>query len=521
MTPYKKNNISIIPHPQSIELKKGKFSLENSTKILAHHNMIKLARFLKQLILPATGFNLEINKIQQKTSNGNNIDLVFDKKNKDIPLEGYRLNVSQDKIEILGSTYQGIFYGIQSLRQLFPPTIETSTHIESNWKIPCLIIKDNPRFSWRGLMLDESRYFFGKQTVKKLLDIMSSLKLNIFHWHLTDDPGWRIEIKKYPRLIEIGSKREGTVKFKIGFDGIPVSGYYTQKDLKEIISYASERFITIIPEIDMPGHILSALAAYPQLSCRGRKLEVPTYFSVFKEILCVGKEKVFEFVENVLKEVMDLFPSNIIHTGGDEVPKTRWKRCKDCKKRVKQEKLNSIEELHPYFTNRIAKFINSHNHRLIGWNEILNDNLPKSVICQFWKGDYDELIKHIRNGRDVIISEEKKLYLDFPYSATNLKDTYEYDPIPEGLEKKYHKHILGIEGCIWTEFISDIERLEFQAYPRTIAIAETGWSSKHHKDFQSFSVRLDSFLRRLEFQNINFASKNENNGEIECSRREW
>ena len=503
----KDNTISIIPKPVKVDIKQLSFTLNNNTVILTDLDLIEQAESLKNFIAPATGFELVIKNLTNEDGDNNTIILNIEENEKILNPEGYLLEVSQEKIEILGRTPQGVFYGIQTLRQLFPGEIESSSKIYIEWSVPCVSIEDFPRFSWRGFMLDESRHFFGKETVKKMLDLMVGLKFNIFHWHLTDDQGWRIEIKKYPRLIEIGSKREGTIITRKKLDGIPVSGHYSQDEIKEIIDYASERFITIIPEIDVPGHVTSVLASYPELSCINGPFEVSTHFGIHKEILCAGKEKTFEFVQDVLKEVMEVFPSNIIHTGGDEVPKRRWKKCPDCQARINKEGLNSEEELQVYFTNRIAKYLESNGRRLMGWNEILNDELADNAICHYWNFKFDEVIKNARKGRDIVMSEMKAVYLNYPYSVIPLSKTYEYDPIPDELESKFHENVLGLEACVWTEYVENNKRLEFQAFPRLIAVAETGWTLNENKNYQSFLIRLNDFIQRLSFHDVNYTPK--------------
>jgi hexosaminidase len=358
-------------------------------------------------------------------------------------------------------------------------------------------------------MLDESRHFFGKDIVKKLLDQMARLKLNKFHWHLTDDQGWRIEIKKYPLLTEIGSKRKGTITPRNKLDGIPVSGFYTQNDLKEIIAYAAERFIVIIPEIDVPGHTTALLASYPELSCTDGPFEVSTHFGIHKEVCCIGKEETFEVVQGILNEIIEIFPSEIIHTGGDETPTRRWKRCPICQERLEKEELEKEGDLQIYFTNRIADYLSSKGRRLMGWNEILNEKLSNKAVCQYWTFNFDTVLDHIRKGRDVIMSEMSAVYLNYPYKLIPLSKTYLYDPIPKNLEEKYHSYILGLEACLWAEFIPNIKRLEWQAFPRLIAVAETGWTPKKKKNFQSFLMRLDFYLKRLSYNEINFAKKEE------------
>ena len=505
----KDKTISIIPKPIKVDIKLHHFTFTKNTAILTDPDLLKQAEFLKNLIAPSTGFELVIKDLNTKEGDNNRIILNLEKNEKTSHPEGYKLEISQEKIEILGSTPQGVFYGIQTLRQLFPVEIESSSKINREWSVPCVSIEDFPRFSWRGFMLDESRHFFGKETVKKMLDLMASLKFNTFHWHLTDDQGWRIEIKKYPCLIEVGSLREGTIITGKKLDGIPVSGNYSQNEIEEIIEYAAERFITIIPEIDVPGHVTSVLASYPELSCTGGPFEVSTHFGIHKEILCAGKEKTFEFVQDILKEVMELFPSNIIHTGGDEVPKRRWKKCPDCQARINKEGFNSEEELQVFFTNRIAKYLESNGRRLMGWNEILNDKLADNAICHYWNFKFDEVIKNARKGRDIVMSEMKAVYLNYPYSVIPLSKTYEYDPIPDELESKFHENVMGLEACVWTEYVKNSKRLEFQAFPRLIAVAETGWTLKENKDYLSFLTRLNDFIQRLRLHDVNYAPKEE------------
>ena len=502
--------VSIIPEPVKIISEKDIFTFNKKTVILTDLKLKEIAELLKQFLAQVTGLNLSIEDLTQIEEKNNTITLRITENVKSFKHEGYKLKVSQNGIDISALTPTGLFYGVQTLRQLFPPEIESLTQKKVTLSIPCVIIEDFPRFPWRGFMLDEARHFFGKGVVKKILDLMAFLKLNIFHWHLTDDQGWRIEIKKYHLLTEVGSKRKGTfISKRKGIDGIPVSGYYLQEDLKEIINYAAERFITIIPEIDFPGHSTAILASYPELSCIGGPFEVSTRFGIHKEVLCVGKEKVFEFVQDVLNEVMNIFPSEIIHIGGDEVPKRRWHRCPDCQNRMKDEGLETEEDLQVYFTNRIADYITSHGRNLVGWNEILNENLDKNAICQYWTRNFDKVLEHIRMGRNVVMSEMNAVYLNIPNNLLPLRKTYMYDPIPNELEQKFFNQILGLEACLWTEYIPNKKRLEWHTFPRLIAVAEIGWTPKKKRNFQAFLKRLDYFLKRLDFHEINYASKDD------------
>ncbi len=505
--------ISIIPKPVRMTVTSGKFTLNNKTKILVDENCKKNGEYLKKILDPATGFNIPIEDSIKSKSEENIIILSLDSKQKTINQEDYILKITQQGINISAHASIGIFYGIQSLRQLLSEKIEAPKFVgDINWTIPCIEIRDYPRFKWRGFMLDVGRHFFGKEVIMQILDVMALLKMNVFHWHLTEDQGWRIEIKKYPKLISIGSKRKETQIggfSSFGTDGIPHEGYYTQEDIREIISYATKRFINIIPEIEMPGHTKSALASYPELSCTGGPFEVSPLFGIHKDVYCAGKESVFNFLQDVLNEVMELFPSEIIHIGGDEVPKDRWKECTDCQNRIKNEGLKDENDLQVYFINRIAEYISSHGRRVIGWNEILHDDLEKNVIGQYWSGLKSIIREHLRNGRNFVMSNVSHLYLDYSYEAISLSKCYAFDPILRKLEEQFHQNILGIEAPMWTEWPQNSEWLYRFIFPRLIAVAETCWTPKENKNFESFKNRLESFLKRLEINGINYTKLEE------------
>ncbi|MFX1567447.1 MAG: beta-N-acetylhexosaminidase [Promethearchaeota archaeon] len=506
-------NINIIPEPVLINIDSGNFILSENTNIYSDQELLNLSKYLKDFLLPATGFNLNVKDFKEKNKNGNSINLKLTDNKKKLGLEGYNIQVTPKDIIISAPFPAGIFYGIQTLRQLLPPKIENNVKVEdTDWQIPCLDLMDFPQFTWRGYMLDEARYFHGKEVVKRLLDLMSLLKLNKFHWHLTDDQGWRIEIKKYPKLIEIGSKREETVVgglFSKKGNGIPHSGYYSQEDIRDIIEYANDRFIQIIPEIDLPGHTRAVLASYPNLSCKGYPFRVSIHWGIHRDVLCIGKEEVFEFFQNVLKEITDLFPTNIIHIGGDEVLKTRWKECPDCQSRLKKEGLTHVKELQPYFTNRIISFLNAYRQKVIIWNDALNKNLKGDPICQYWFRGKDEVLEYLRKGGEAIMSDFKYVYLDHSYKFTPLKLAYSYDPIPKKLEEKHNKKVLGLEALLWSEYIPTIKRLEWQTFPRLISFAEIGWTPKIKKNFNSFQKRLSIFLKRFEIIGVNYANLQE------------
>ncbi|MFX1419162.1 MAG: beta-N-acetylhexosaminidase [Promethearchaeota archaeon] len=505
--------IAIIPVPVSLVSSPGKFVLTENTLIYSKEDLLNLSGYLRNLIYPATSFELKVKSLDDKTTRKNSINLILVENKNQLGVEGYDLEITPTMITISSKKPVGIFYGIQTLRQLLPPEIESKNVIKDiEWYIPCMKVKDYPRFSWRGYMLDEARHFHGKEVVKRLLDLIASLKLNVFHWHLTDDQGWRIEIKKYPKLIDVGSKRNETQiggRLSKKRDRIPHSGYYSQEDIREIIDYAKNQFITIIPEIDIPGHTRAVLASYPNLSCKGYPFKVSTHWGFHKDVLCVGNEEVFEFIQNILKELVDLFPSNIIHIGGDEVLKERWKECPECQKVLETEDLKDEKHLQTYFTNRISEFLNLNGQKVICWNDALDENLKQKIICQYWLRGKKKVLEHIKKGGDVIMSNFKYTYLDHSYSFTPLKLAYKFEPIPKKLEKKYHEHVLGLEAPMWGEYTPNIKRLEWQTFPRLIAFSEIGWSPKIKRNFKSFYNRLNQFLKRFNIIGVNYADLQE------------
>jgi hexosaminidase len=518
------HKLPIIPEPVSLVLTFGTYNLTDDSTIYCYDNLMDLAEYLKDLIYPATGFNLEIKKFDVSISKDNSINLILTNEDTTEP-EGYSLNILPNKINISANNLAGIFYGIQTLRQLFPVKIESKMIVESfTWELPCLEIVDFPRFKWRGYMLDEARHFQGKTVVKRLLDLLSLLKMNVFHWHLTDDQGWRIEIKKYPKLTEIGSKRTETQvggRLSKKRDGTPHEGYYSQEDIKEIIEYARKRYITIIPELDLPGHSRAILASYSNLGCTGHQLKVSTHWGFHKDALCVGKDEVFHFLNDILIEIINLFPSNTIHLGGDEVLKDRWRKCPNCQKRIQSEGLRDEDHLQSYFINRLAQFLNSNGQKVICWNDVLDKNLTENIICQYWFRGKKKVLHFIKKGGDVIISDFKYMYLDHSYSFTPLKLAYNLEPIPKKLNKKYHKHILGLEAPMWTEFASNTKRLEWQTFPRLLVFAEIGWTPKNKKNYTLFHQRLSKFLKRLDYFGINYANLKETKGSFFKRTFKW
>jgi hexosaminidase len=492
-----RTSLPVIPLPEQYSRGPGTFEITCETVIAADEANHLNALYLRDLLSPASGFPLPIGNVGHEDAR--TIRLAIGGEPARLEREGYSLEVSADRLTLSAPESAGVFCGIQTLRQLLPLEIEErAVNRTVRWQVPCVTIRDRPRFQWRGYMLDEARHFHGGETVLRALDLMALQKLNVFHWHLTDDQGWRIEIKGYPKLTEIGSVRKGTTTGFIGrHDGLPHSGFYTQDEVKEIVAYAAARNITIVPEIEMPGHCIAALAAYPELSCTGGPFEVLARFGPTWDVLCPGKESVFTFLENVLDEVIGIFPSPFIHIGGDEVLKRRWSKCPDCRRRMAQEGLEAVGELQGYFTNRVAAHLASRGRRLVGWNEILRDGLHETAVVQYWTRHRKEIVEAIRNGRDMINSSFMSLYLDHSYSLTPLSKAYDFEPVLPELEMSETDRVLGLEAPLWSEFVRNRARLDYQTYPRLTAFAETGWSPRQRKDYEDFTDRLSTFLQRL------------------------
>ncbi|MBE2222586.1 MAG: beta-N-acetylhexosaminidase [Anaerolineae bacterium] len=483
--------LSIIPQPVSIERMSGAFVLTPQTAVLTDSANTANGRYLQAL------FSLANNP------DGLAIHLNLNEALKPWGDEGYRLEITTEAVRITAVTTTGIFYGIQTLRQLLPAGQKTGT-------IPCLLIEDKPRFSWRGFMLDEGRHFQGKTSVLRLLDAMALLKLNRFHWHLTEDQGWRLEIKQYPRLTAVGAQRAGTAPGMIAMvrgkhNGVPHGGFYTQDEVREVVAYAAERHITVVPEIEMPGHSTAALVAYPELGCTGGPYEMPTRFGIFKDVYCVGKDHTITFLEHVLAEVLALFPSPYIHIGGDEAPRSRWQKCPDCQKRIADNNLGDEHGLQLYLTNHMARFLRDNGRSLIGWNEILNADLEPSAVAQYWVRNRKGMIAAIENGRSAILSPNWHYYLDYSYSLTALSKTYNHEPVFSELSQSAAKNILGIEAPLWTEFVPTAKRMGYQAFPRLTAVAETAWTPAAQKELVSFRERLPAFLNQLDEIGLTYA----------------
>ena len=438
-------------------------------------------------------------------------------KDSNIPEEGYIIRANTSEIVIEASHPKGAFYAVQTLRQLMPLELESNVQ---EIKIPTVTIKDQPQFSYRGMHLDVGRHMYSVAFIKKYIDALALLKMNTFHWHLTEDQGWRIEIKKYPKLQSIAAYRNETL---IGhysdqphqFDGKKYGGYYTQEEVKEIVSYAQKRYVIVIPEIEMPGHSQAAIAAYPNLGCTGESVEVATKWGVFEEIYCT-KDETFNFLEDVLDEVLELFPSKYIHIGGDEAPKARWKTCESCQKRIKEEGLKDEHELQNYFITRMEKYLNSKGRQIIGWDEILEGGLAPNATVMSWRG-VKGAVEAAKSGHNVVTTPTSHCYFDYYQSDGEdeplaiggylpLKKVYDFNPIPEELTVEESKYVLGGQGNVWTEYMPTEEKVEYMVFPRVVAMSEVLWSNPEQKNYEGFVNRLENFNKRLGALNINYAN---------------
>lgn len=512
------NNIQIIPEPEQMSLRDGEFTFNENTKIIVPDSLKPVAEILTEKFSSAAGWKLGITNDKPEKNY-----LIFKLDDK-LEEETYLLESEKEKVEITASGIPGFVYGIQSLRQLLPIEIEENSVREIDWSIPLVSIKDSPRYKWRGSHLDVARHFFEKEYIKKHLDRMAFLKLNTFHFHLVDDQGWRIEIKKYPKLTEVGAFRVDHEDKHWNARPTPqpgekatLGGFYSQADIKEIVAYAEELGITVVPEIEMPAHVMSAIAAYPELSCFENEIMVPSGgVWPITDIYCPGKENTFEFLEDVLLEVMELFPSKYIHVGGDEATKTNWEKCPDCQGRMQEEDLANVEELQSYFIQRMERFISSRDRVLIGWDEILEGGLAPGATVMSWRGVQGGW-EASKQGHDVVMTPGSHMYFDHyqgdpdtePVAFggyTTLSKVYEFDPIVDSMSIEQKKHVLGGQANLWSEFIDSPGHSEYMLFPRLVALSEVVWSPKEKKDWKIFSEKLkQNILPRLEAMNINYA----------------
>ena len=505
-------DLEVIPLPNEVSLLNdgSSFVIDESTTICypeGNEKMKRNAEFLASYIKQIAATEV---RLSADTEGGDNV-IVLSLDNTFSNDEGYELSVSQKQISLKGKTEAGVFYGIQTLHKALPVTDGTTLAA-----IPCGSVKDYPRFGYRGFMVDVGRHFFSVDYLKEIIDMLALHNVNYFHWHLTEDQGWRIEIKKYPKLTEIGSKRKGTIKERGSkeLDSIPVSGYYTQEEAKEIVRYAAERYITVIPEIDMPGHMLAALASYPELGCTGGPYEVATNFGVFRNVLCGGNEKTLQFAKDVINEIMDIFPSPYIHIGGDECPKYHWKTCAKCQKKIRELGLKDSKEhtkenqLQAWFMGEVEKEIQKRGREMMAWDEILAGNPAKSTIVMAWTTP-EARLKAIENGYRTIACPIQHLYFSNAKfnqlrGLSSIERVYLFDPVPDGATPEQAKNIVGAQACIWTEWTKDSVKMEWQMMPRIAALAEIQWSKPENKNMQDFLKRLKHQLEMYKVYGYNY-----------------
>jgi len=512
--------IAIVPQPVSIVPRAGRFTLSNRTIISTDQASAAVGRQLAEYLEPPTGFAL-----RTQTGGGaapaGSIALRRDATLKRLGAEGYLLDVRPGRVLIRAPEPAGLFYGVQTLRQLFPHDIFRDAPAgNAVWHVPAVTIEDMPRFPWRGGHLDVGRHFMPKEFVKKYIDLLALHKLNTFHWHLTEDQGWRLEIKQYPKLTEIGAWRKETLVGRmrrtndLTFDGIRHGGFYTQQDAREIVAYAKARFVNVVPEIEMPGHAMAAIAAYPELGVTGEPVEVAKTWGIFSDILNAEPSTV-QFMQNVLSEVLEIFPSRYVHIGGDEADKAKWKVNPRIQARIKELGLADEHELQSWFIRQMDTFLTKRNRRLIGWDEILEGGLAENAVVMSWRGTKGG-IEAARAQHDVVMTPTTHVYLDYYQSKDQnaeplaiggflpLETVYSFEPIPSELEPQYVKHILGGQANVWTEYMPNPKKVEYMAFPRLTALAEVVWTPKEKKDYANFLVRLREHITRLQALDVNF-----------------
>lgn len=511
------SDYQVVPLPQEISMQEGKSFFLNRTTTITYpadnEKMKKNAEFLANYIAESTGYTLPIDEKTNRKAIVLELGLVSNN------AEAYQLSVDKDKIVIKGASEAGVFYGIQTLRKSFPALAK-----DAIIELKPVIINDYPRFRYRGFMLDVSRHFSSKEFVKRTIDLLALHNLNRFHWHLTDDQGWRVEIKKYPKLTEIGAWRESTcIKGKPeDQDSIPHGGFYTQDELREVVAYAAERNITIIPEIDLPGHMLAALASYPELGCTGGPYKVWGQWGVSDDVLCVGKESTMQFIEDVLTEIIDIFPSEYIHIGGDECPKKRWKECPTCQAKIKElgikaDKKHSAEEyLQSYVVKRIENFLNAKGRRIIGWDEILEGGLAPNAAVMSWRG-MNGGTEAALQGHEVMMTPNTHLYFDYYQTRDtegeqfaiggfiDVERVYSLDPVPTILEPEKHYLIAGAQANLWNEYLPTNESREYMMLPRMAALAEVCWTMPEKKNYENFIARMPKMIDIYERDRFNYA----------------
>ncbi|MEC3907217.1 beta-N-acetylhexosaminidase [Tamlana sp. 2201CG12-4] len=516
--------LAIVPKPVKVDVLKGNFVLNSKTQIKAPFQLNEEAQCFKDRLTTATGIELKSFTL----SNNSFIELKVDGslQNK-FGNEAYQLKITQDKIIVTGGSKTGVFYGLQTLLQLMPERVFSRVNLElEEIAVPCVEILDYPRFGWRGFMLDASRSFQPINYVKKSLDLMAMHKMNVLHWHLTDDHGWRIEIKSHPELTQVGAYRNQP-NYPVKGETNPYGGFYTQEQIRELIKYAAERHITIVPEVDLPGHSSALLEAIPEMACD--HVEKQKYVQYFRDypmrntnyirhqgtnVVCAGKDSVYPIIEDIINELIDLFPSKYIHVGGDEVQKKWWEACPDCKEKAKKEGLKNSDELQAYFIKRLEEMVVAHDRKLIGWDEILEGNLSPTASVMGWRG-LQGAEKSVKEGRNTIVASNQGYYIqrnqtENPFHpqgwprVNTTKSIYEYNPIPEGLTKKEETLILGIQTSVWTPFMHKNDLWDIALYPRNCALSEAAWTQKELKNWSGFEIRMRRHLKRLNYQGVSY-----------------
>jgi hexosaminidase len=510
--------VAVIPQPVKVTERTGHFTIKPTTVVWSDAASASIARQFARYVEPATGYTLRLRTGGQPPEAA--IAFTRDTSLSRLGPEGYTLSIRPGRIAARAPELAGLFYAVQTMRQLLPPEIvRQAPSGPIAWTLPAVDIEDYPRFPWRGAHLDAGRHFMPKEFVKKYIDLIALYKLNTFHWHLTEDQGWRLEIKQYPKLTEVGAWRKETLvgrprgQEERKFDGKPHGGFYTQEDAREIVAYAQARFVTVVPEIEMPGHSVAAIAAYPELGVTGAPIEVATSWGVFSDILN-AKPSTIQFMQNVLTEVMAIFPGRYIHIGGDEADKTKWKASPEIQARIKELGLADEHELQSWFIRQMDAFLTSHKRRLVGWDEILEGGLAENAVVMSWRGTTGG-IAAARAGHDVVMAPTSNTYLDYAQSRDpgepvgqtailTLDKVYAFDPVPDELEPQFVKHVLGGQAQVWTEYMADPKAVEYMAFPRLIALAEAVWTPKARKDYTDFVARLRPHLDRLRALDVRF-----------------
>ncbi len=507
---------TLFPQPQKVRTTSSPITLDAETRIFAED--AALGELLASYLRPATGFDFPVQQPEGAEAQNARNCILLARGPDDMADEAYSLNVDADRVSISAAGRRGFVHGMQTLRQLLPPQIMASDmQAGVDWTIPGFHLSDAPEFGWRGIHLDVGRHIYPVAFIKKFIDLLAFYKLNTFHWHLTEDQGWRIEIKKYPRLTEVGAWRAETVIAGTWdqYDGVPYGGFYTQDEVREVVAYAGERGIRVMPEIEMPGHAVAALTAYPELGCVGEGYSVRTTWGIAEDIFCAGNDAVFDFLEDVLSEVLELFPSAYIHIGADEAPKARWENCPACQARIKAEGLADEHELQSWFIRRMESWLNQRGRKLVGWDEILEGGLSPSATVMSWRGS-DGGIAAANAGNDVIMTPNTYCYLDYYQSEDTdseppaipailpLRQVWDYVVVPEQIAEDKRHHIIGGQGNVWTEYMPDSDHVEYMMFPRAIAIADVLWNHPAERDYEALVARLRRHLPCLDAMGVNY-----------------